>query len=275
MLYKGNIDETLLLSEITSENCFLLKERLDSGLMIFWTKDEETHLKIDGIDVFLQPYQVIFLTEFHKICVEKIGTANLVKFNRPFYCISDHDHEVGCKGILFFGASQLPIISIPPEEVEKFDILWKMFQLEMESKDNLQIEMLQMMLKRLIIMCTRIYKEQTQIEHDENGEYDIVREFNYLVEAHFRKLHKVSDYAELLFKSPKTLSNLFAKYHDKTPLQMIKDRKMLEARRLLGYTQKAVSEIAQEIGYDDVQSFSRFFKSQQKVSPKEYRENLV
>jgi hypothetical protein len=42
----------------------------------------------------------------------------------------------------------------------KFEILWKMFAIEMESKDDLQNDMLLMMLKRLLILCIRIYKEQ-------------------------------------------------------------------------------------------------------------------
>jgi hypothetical protein len=38
-----------------------------------------------------------------------------------------------------------------------------MFAIEMESKDDLQNDMLLMMLKRLLILCTRIYKEQTEL----------------------------------------------------------------------------------------------------------------
>jgi hypothetical protein len=37
-----------------------------------------------------------------------------------------------------------------------------MFTIEMVSKD-LQNDMLQMMLKRLLILCTRVYKEQTEL----------------------------------------------------------------------------------------------------------------
>jgi len=80
----------------------------------------------------------------------------------------------------------------------------------------------------------------------------------------------VADYAEILHKSPKTLSNLFKKIGSKSPSQYIKDRKMLEARRLLTYTDMTVSEIGYELGFLDVQSFSRFFKKFQGVSPAEY-----
>jgi AraC-like DNA-binding protein len=78
-----------------------------------------------------------------------------------------------------------------------------------------------------------------------------------------------------LFKSPKTISNTFAKIGTKTPLSYIQDRKMLEARRLLHYTDIQIQEIAYAIGYEDIQSFSRFFKNQEGVSPSKYRENTL
>ena len=274
MEYKGTINDKLELLDITSENCFILKQKEESTLTIFWNTEAPSRFKIDGKETTLQQNQVLFLTEFHQLEVLEIGKGKLVRFNRSFYCISDHDNEVGCRGILFFGATQTPIICIENSELEKFQILWKMFMIEMVSNDKLQTEMLQMMLKRLIILCTRLYKEQHTKTKDSNGEYDIVREFNFLVETNYKKLHKVADYAELMYKSPKTLSNLFAKYHDKSPLQIIKDRKMIEAKRLLRYSQLQVSEIAHQIGYDDVHTFSRFFKSQEKKSPTEYREIL-
>jgi AraC-like DNA-binding protein len=181
---------------------------------------------------------------------------------------------VGCKGILFFGASQFPKITIPTEELEKFEILWKMFAIEMESKDDLQNDMLQMMLKRLLILCTRLYKKQTELTNFDKNQLDIVREYNYLVESNFKTKHQVADYAEMLNKSPKTLSNLFKKYNEKSPLQIIQNRTILEARRLLRYSDKSIKEIAYEIGYEDIQSFSRFFKKIQGVSPSEFKKTI-
>ena len=50
---------------------------------------------------------------------------------------------------------------------------------------------------------------------------------------------------------------------------------MLEARRLLNYSEMSVSEIAYELGYTDLQTFSRFFKKQQGVSPNDFRNKEV
>ena len=141
----------------------------------------------------------------------------------------------------------------------------------MVSKDNLQLEMLQMMLKRFLILCTRIYKTQENFNAINNKQVDLVREFNFLVEQHFKDKHSVAEYATILNKSPKTISNLFGKISDKSPLQIIQNRIMIEVRRMLRYTDMPVSEIGYEVGYQDIQSFSRFFKKHEGISPSEFR----
>lgn len=272
MEYKGHTDEYLLLAEITLDNCYLLKENASNGQSLLWMTANDNQLNIDGRDYTFQQNDVVCLTQFHRVRLKKVSSMRMVRFNRPFFCVIDHDSEVGCKGVLFFGASQLPVFQIPLEELEKFDILWRMFSIEMRSKDSLQIEMLQMMLKRLLILCTRLYKAQKMAGlAAENGHADIVREFNFLVEQHFKTKHTVAEYADLLFKSPKTISNLFTRLGTKTPLQLIQERKILEARRMLRYTDLPVKEIAYELGYEDLQTFSRFFKVQEGVSPSEFR----
>lgn len=271
MIFKGRNSEYLIVKEINSNACYLQKESSDNALTFLWFEKNNNIINIDGIDYSFEKNQIVCLTELHKIDISKVFNAKMLRFNRSFYCIIDHDSEVGCKGILFFGASQLPIITIPELEVEKFQIIWRMLEIELESNDNLQLEMLQSMIKRFVILSTRIYKNQEQFNKIENNQVDIVREYNFLVENHFKTKHTVAEYADLLNKSPKTLSNIFSKLSNKSPLQYIQDRKMLEARRLLKYTDKSVKEIAFEIGFEDIQAFSRFFKNYQGVSPSDFK----
>lgn len=271
MKFIGNTEEYLFLKTIDGGSCDVLKEHIESSLTILWFQEENNVLVIDGKEEEFSKNKIVFLTEFHQIVPKHIGEIRFLRFNRPFYCILDHDSEVGCKGILFFGASQLPVIGLEQEDFEKFDTLWKMFTIEMKSNDNLQIDMLQMMLKRYLILCARLYKSQENYPGERN-ETDLVREFNFLVEQHFRYKHSVADYAELLHKSPKTISNVFSKMDSKSPLKYIHERIALEARRMLYYTDKPVKEIAYQLGFEDIQAFSRFFKKQEGVSPSEYKE---
>ena len=272
MIFEGKNEEYLLLEMIGTHNTNVLKQFKESSLSLLWITSEGTSITIDGRDYSFSKNQIVCLTEFHTVAVQSISSVSLVQFNRSFYCISHNDSEVGCRGLLFFGASEIPVFTIPDVEIEKFELLWKMFHIEMESKDDLQIEMLQMMLKRLLILATRLHKEQNEIQNFEKGSVDLIREFNFLVETHFKEKHFVAQYAAMLNKSPKTLSNLFSKAYNKSPLQFIQDRILLESRRLLSYSNKSIKEIAYELGFEDIQSFSRFFKTKEGISPSEFKE---
>ncbi|MCH7523421.1 MAG: helix-turn-helix transcriptional regulator [Bacteroidetes bacterium] len=273
MKFIGNTNEFLQLKILESQDCSVFNDIVEGSLIVLWFEGDHNALTIDGKDYVFTKNQIVFLTEFHKVKVNCLETTRFLRFNRSFYCVIDHDKEVGCKGILFFGASQLPVIQIPDEDLEQFEILWKMFSIEMQSKDNLQIDMLQMMLKRYLILCTRLFKTQQRYP-DKTQQSDIIRDFNFLVEQHFKTKHSVAEYAELLYKSPKTLSNIFSKLGSKTPLQYIQERKMLEARRRLRYSDLQIQEIAFEIGFEDIQAFSRFFKKKEGVSPSVFKKKI-
>ncbi len=273
MKYRGRNGESFEVELITQENCDILKSSDSNELSLLWFTSDSNRLTIDSAPYVFNTNQIICYTEFHKIEIEKISELKLLRFNKPFYCILDHDSEVGCKGILYYGSPALPIIDIPDSDNEILESVWKVLDMEMKSNDSLQLEMLQMMLKRILILCTRIYKAQSSFTSSDLIHTDTVREFNYFVEKYFREKHSVADYAQLLNKAPKTLSNLFNKLGIKSPLQFIKDRLILEAKRLLKYSDKSISEIGYDLGFLDIQSFSRFFKKQMGISPLDFRES--
>lgn len=257
----------------TSEHNPSNLEQKEGRLTLVWFEEDDNVIYVDNKKYELSKNTIVCYTWLHKVEFRKVGPTKYLQFNTPFYCILDHDSEVGCKGILFFGSRHLPVLSPNSDDTELLETVWKMLRIEMKSVDNLQLEMLQMMLKRILILCTRIYKSQGNFEQINNTQVDIIREFNFLVEKHFKEKHTVAEYASLLNKSPKTLSNLFNKLNHKTPLQLIQERKMLESRRLLKYTDMTISDVAYEVGFNDVQSFSRFFRKHQSIAPSEFRNN--
>ncbi len=271
MKYEGSFNEYFELESITSKNASNLNTLISNELSLLWFQSDNNQIEIDHIPYTFHTNAIICLTEFHTIRVLKFSKAFFLKWNKHFYCVVNHDSEVGCRGILFYGANTFPIIHPSTQDLKTFTVVWKMLEQEMVSNDNLQGEMLQMMLKRILILCTRMYKEQSDYKKIDKKNMNIIREYNILVEQYFREKHTVSEYAALMHKSPKTLSNLFKKLGSKSPLQFIKDRKMLEAKRTLGHTHKTISEIGYDLGFVDVQSFSRFFKKEAGISPSDFR----
>lgn len=245
-------------------------------IKFLWNKnDKPIEFVVDDMVLKLMPNQMVTVTYLQNISFSKTNLPlSAILFNREFYCISDHDSEVSCNGILFFGTQDLPIITIPEDQLRKFNIWFEVFLEEFSTPDNIQGDMLQMLLKRLIIMSTRLAKEQHIVKSLKNDQVDTIRKFNYLVDIHYKTKRKVSDYAEMLFKSPKTLSNLFSIYNQKSPQQIILERLTLEAKRLIHFTDKQNQEIAFDLGFNDPAHFSRFFKKMTQTTPSEYRENL-
>lgn len=274
MHFTNATNALLHLGELSQQVASPLVKPDNDTMTIIWCRSGSIELIVDQVPVTLQQDEVTFFTGLHHVKIQSGKDARIIQFNRSFYCILNHDEEVGCKGILFYGAKHIPAISIPEEDKEKFDLLWRMFVMEMKVHDNIQEEMLRMMLKRFIILCTRLAKNQHQLTQFANGQVTLIRDFNFLVETHFRKKHTVKEYAELLHKSPKTLANLFNRYIQKSPLQIIHDRIALEAKRLILYTDYSIKEIGYQLGFDDLQSFSRFFKNVVGESPLEFRESV-
>ncbi len=252
--------------------------KINSGnISILWNRNHKAvEVQVDELTIRLLPNQLMTTTYLQHISFDKTNLSlTAFLFNREFYCISDHDTEVSCNGILFFGTQDLPIVTIPKDQKRKFSNLYDVFQDEFATPDKIQGDMLQMLLKRLIIMCTRLAKEQLIVRDLDNEQINVVRKFNVLVDTHYKTKRKVSDYADLLFKSPKTLSNLFARYKQKSPQQIILERLALEAKRLIHFTDKQNQEIAFELGFNDPAHFSRFFKKMTDFSPTQYRENMA
>ncbi|KAA1247160.1 AraC family transcriptional regulator [Aquimarina sp. RZ0] len=253
--------------------CCYTKSKSVNLFTFIWARDYSALLEIDGISFCLEQNSIIVLTPNQYL--KFIEGQNLIvyQFNQEFYCIKDHDKEVSCMGVLFYGNNTIPIIKLDSENQKKLDFLHQVFLDELNTIDTIQAEMLRMLMARFIITTTRLIKQQSGFKNVYNEQVDIIREFNVLVESNFKKEHSVAFYAEKLFKSPKTLSNSFARFQ-KSPLQIIHDRIILEAKRLFIYTDKTAKEIAYEVGFDDASHLSRMFKKHTTLSPSEFKKQL-
>uniref|UniRef100_UPI004048125A helix-turn-helix domain-containing protein n=1 Tax=Flavobacterium sp. TaxID=239 RepID=UPI004048125A len=273
MEFKGRNGEFFWLTKIDNTVAENFGQKNESYLNILWNPFNDTNVTVDNVIYPLKKNEIMFLTELHAIESSTIEVLNSIQFNRQFYCLDNHDSEIGCKGILFFGTSQVPTIFLNEENDAAIALLWKVFQNELKASDELQGEMLQMLLKRFLILCTRIFKEQNKVRHVEETKMDIIRNFSFLVEVHYKSKHTVAEYAALMNKPAKSLTNLFSSHISKTPLQIIQERIVLEAKRMLLNTEITIKEITFELGFEDMPSFSRFFKNKIGISPKGYRDN--
>lgn len=237
-----------------------------------WVRKGSVTLKIDYQDVVLAQNEVISLSHLqHLDFISVDGDYLTVLFNSNFYCIYGNDHEVSCSGFLFNGSSHMVHFMLNESERLSLEDVVEQFDREFTVTDSLQEEMLRILLKRFIIQCTRIARLRLSITQEKEYGFEIIRQFFNLVDEHFQTKKQVQDYADLLNKSPKTLSNIFSSCKMPSPLRIIHERVESEAKRLLLYSSKSSKEIAEVLGFEDQSTFSRFFKKMTGESPVQFR----
>jgi len=227
---------------------------------------QEIEMKMDTL-LFINPHVIL------KPC-ETIG-GQLMHFNRDFYCVEIHDHEVACDGILYNNVFEIPFINLNEEQSAEIQRIIHDIQSELKNEDSGTEEMLRTLLKLIILKSTRIWKQQHQLADDvRQADVQFLRKFSKLVEQHFKTLHTVADYADLLCITPKNLSKKISLVSKETPNDIIKNRIILESKRLLAHTKMNVKEIAYTLNYEDDAYFVRFFTKHTGISPTSFRKQF-
>jgi AraC family transcriptional activator of pobA len=276
MRFKLNVEctggELLLIKEDTGFNRILFSEdRCTKYFTMAWNTGVSQIVTINGCQYDF-PANSLLILLFSQVFTFKNPLDIIAwQFNREFYCIFNQVSKVSSMGSLFSGADHL-FVNLSDHAQQKLRLLFDDFIEEFRTSDNIQNEMMLVLLRRLIIFVTRSVRfGYIQHKKVQDERFHIVRKFNLLVETHFKTQHSVSFYADQLFKAPKTLSNLFAMFNQKTPSQIIQERIVLEAKRLLFYTDRSIKHITFELGFEDVSYFSNFFKRNTRVSPSGFR----
>ncbi|MFJ1909908.1 helix-turn-helix domain-containing protein, partial [Streptomyces sp. NPDC088156] len=99
------------------------------------------------------------------------------------------------------------------------------------------------------------------------GRADRYGRFLDVLELHFRELHQAADYAELLGCSVRTLSRAAQDATGKGVRELIDERRLLEARRLLRGAQWDARTVAVHLGFTDPANFGRFFRDRTGLTP--------
>ena len=267
--------DTFSLSVVDFEKACVVNhpEKIDS-YNIFWIKEGKGTYHIDfdeysfdgNVLFFLSPGQVFTVDS------EQIKEAYRLSFVRDFYCIQTHDKEISCNGVLFNNIYETPFIQLAQKDTKKLDFILSELIDEFNQKEAAQYDMLQSYLKQFIIHSVRVQKNTSVLKED--VESKLFKDFSTLVEFNFTKLHSVTEYAERLGVSPKTLTKHFQKIRAQKPSDFIKNRIILEAKRKLVYTDFSVKEIAFDLGFNDPAYFTRFFTKATQNSPLQFKKLL-
>ena len=106
---------------------------------------------------------------------------------------------------------------------------------------------------------------------DDGRDHALVARFREQVEQGFREHRSLQSYAKALGVGQTRLHLACRRSVQSSPLQLIQDRRLLEAKRALLYSDLSISALSAELGFDDSAYFSRFFAKRAGMSPRRFR----
>jgi AraC family transcriptional regulator, transcriptional activator of pobA len=238
-------------------------------IAVLFTKGTGIHY-IDFQTYPVQPWSVFLLSpgQVHSWDLSDDTDGFVFFHTRSFYDDASYTHKVNDYPF-FFLSQNYPMVNVPEHAHSTIENLF--LQIFVEANSNFLYKQLKIhtMVTTIYIELARLY--QNKEIHFESENHLRVRMLLRLIDTFFVTHKLPNQYAEMMHMSTRHLSRICNEILDKNTGELIQERVVLEAKRLLIYSKSTVSDVAFSLGFEDVSYFNRFFKSQSGITPKEFR----
>jgi len=245
--------------------------------IIWFQQGSPTHW-VDFKPKKIKPNTLLFL---NKDVVQRFDNkvkyeGKAILFTDGFFCKSETDTKFLRNSILFNDLFTVSEIQVQKQSKIFEELLQQMTEELQNIKDNLQADILQNLLHNFLLQAEREKRKQNFTEIKKGADLDYVILFKDLLEINYKSKKQVSFYTKEILITEKRLNKATTKVLGKTPKELIDDRIMLEAKRILAHTSESVKEIGYDLGFVEPTNFIKYFKKHSKLTPTEFREkNLL
>jgi AraC family transcriptional activator of pobA len=174
------------------------------------------------------------------------------------------------------GARGARTVDVPEADTERLGATIASLAAEARRPaDVCSAELQRHLLSTVLLWVERWYDSaRVQQREADDAEVQLYRRFTQVLERDFARRHDATHYADELAVPPAALSRALSHVTGRATKELITDRVMLEAARLLRFTDLTVGEVAFRTGFHDQLYFSRAFKRHYGEAPVRYRERV-
>ncbi len=242
---------------------------------ILWVRSGQGKHAIDGQELTIQPntFYLIAKGQVHQLITGIDLDGLVIRFTDAFLP-NFLSQEVGhYQTVLFNNVTINHTLPVPPDALANFEALLGLLLTEFNTANGRSNrEVLRHLLTVLLVKLGKVQKEVvrgwgTAVSPDAQ----LFHQFTLLLEEKYSQTHAVADYARMLNITPRQLSDISRQFVGRTAKHLIEERLVLEARRLLTFTNLSIKEIAHKLGYKDPSHFSKIFKKNTQTSPQSYK----
>lgn len=188
----------------------------------------------------------------------------------PYHSACRMMHDSGQSLSCLEQAHQINLVSMEHTHGVLPGSLFQQIKCEYQEQQPGRLNMIDALLMQLFIWLSRS-TSTTKGSTVNNRQQDRMTRFRRLIEEHYREWLPTSFYARTLGVSNAQLNSLCRRESGQSAKALIHERLMLEARRLLVYSDQDITGIAFALGFEDPAYFSRFFTRHQAIPPSQFR----
>ena len=248
--------------------------RTDFYHIIWYQQGNPTHL-VDFKPITLKPNSLLFIGKDQVHFFDKSGNfcGKVIIFTNNFFGSTENDIRYLQQNILFNDLLDVTKIDLDNASAD-FIGLFQFMEKELQNAvDNYQAPVLKNYLHNFLLLAEREKRKQGFTEIRKGADFDYVLLFRELLEQEFKQLKSVGTYANRMHVSEKRLSQATSRILGKSPKQIIDDRVLLEAKRLLVHSNSSIKEIGYALGFEEPTNFIKYFRRHVQKTPVEFRES--
>jgi AraC family transcriptional activator of pobA len=243
--------------------------------LVLFTEGSGSHT-IDFESFIVKPGQIYFMIpgQVHSWHFEGFTDGYIINFSEAF--IQSFILQPGyLHNFSFFGGSlQDAVIDLPKESFEIVRLILENILTEMIKPAAAGSDMVRLLMLQLFIHVNRLNA------NPDNGikptyNQTLLKNYQNLIEQHYADIKLPKDYAELLYITPNHLNAVCKDLVGLSAGELIRNRTLLEAKRMLVNPGFSISEIALKLNFSDNSYFTKFFKKAEGINPEEFRKQAL
>ncbi|GAA4239396.1 helix-turn-helix transcriptional regulator [Postechiella marina] len=257
-----------------NKNFFYKPHSHDFFLCVLFTKGTGSH-EIDFSTYPVNAGSVFFL---------KPGQTHYWSFNSPpegyiFFHTQDFYELHFSKSKLeqfpfYFSHKNTPALNLDSKTLKTLELNFKDINTEYYNKLPYKKQKIASLINTTYIDLSRLYSLQTSTKSTTSSTYiKTLRKLESTIESYFKTEKSAAFYANALHITPKHLNRITKTTLNKTTTNLITDRVILEAKRLITHSNNTLQNISLILGYQDYAYFSRVFKQKTRLTPLEFKKS--
>ncbi|WP_207534725.1 helix-turn-helix domain-containing protein [Desertivirga arenae] len=239
--------------------------------VLLFTEGSGSH-SIDFENFEVKPWQIYFMIpgQVHSWSFAGPVDGYVVNFSNTYFQSFLLLTEYLQKFSFFTGVVKDSVLQVPPDIQGEIQIVFEELLKAGSQTKRFSDDYIKVLLLKLFIMLSDLVAEK-QEAYVSSYNYTLLRNFQQLIERHYTSLRLPKEYAELLYITPNHLNALCNDLLGIPSGEVIRNRVILEAKRLLVNLDLTIREISYQLNFNDNSYFTKFFKKYVGLTPEEFR----